>query len=79
VLLEGVVVTVAGGAAGLWAGDAVARSIGKSLAQFLPLMYTPPNAFVIGALLAVGLGALSCALPCVQLSRLQIVEQLRRT
>jgi putative ABC transport system permease protein len=79
VLLEGLVVTVVGGAVGLWSGDAVARSIGKSLAQFLPLMYTPPNAFVIGALLAVGLGALSCALPCVHLWRLEIVEQLRRT
>ena len=79
VLLEGLVVTVVGGAIGLWSGDAVARTIGKSLAQFLPLMYTPPNAFVIGALLAVSLGALSCALPCVQLWRLQIVEQLRRT
>ena len=78
-LLEGLVVTVVGGAIGLWSGDAVARTIGKSLAQFLPLMYTPPSAFVIGALLAVGLGALSCALPCVQLWRLQIVEQLRRT
>ena len=79
VLLEGLVITVLGGALGLWSGDAVARSIGVSLAQFLPLMFMPPNAFVIGALLAVALGALSCALPCVQIWRLEIVEQLRRT
>ena len=59
-------------------GDAVARSIGVSLAQFLPLMFMPPSAFVIGAVLAVGLGVLSCALPCVQVWRLEIVEQLRR-
>jgi putative ABC transport system permease protein len=78
VLLEGLAITVLGGALGLWSGDAVARSIGVSLAQFLPLMFMPPNAFVIGALLAVGLGALSCALPCVQVWRLEIVEQLRR-
>jgi putative ABC transport system permease protein len=79
VLLEGLAITVLGAALGLWSGDAVARSIGVSLAQFLPLMFMPPNAFVIGALLAVGLGVLSCALPCLQLSRLEIVEQLRRT
>ena len=42
-------------------------------------MFMPPNAFVIGASLAVGLGVLSCALPCVQVWRLEIVEQLRRT
>jgi len=78
VLLEGLAITVLGGALGLWSGDAVARSIGASLGQFLPLMFMPPNAFVIGALLAVGLGALSCALPCAQIWRLEIVEQLRR-
>jgi putative ABC transport system permease protein len=79
VLLEGLAITVLGGALGLWSGDAVARSIGVSLSTFLPLMFMPPNAFVIGAVLAVGLGALSCALPCVQVWRLEIVEQLRRT
>ena len=70
VLLEGLAITVLGGALGLWSGDAVARSIGASLGQFLPLMFMPPNAFVIGAL--------SCALPCAQIWRLEIVEQLRR-
>ncbi len=79
VLAEGLAITVLGGALGLWSGDAVARSIGVSLSQFLPLMFMPPNAFVIGASLAVGLGVLSCALPCVQVWRLEIVEQLRRT
>jgi putative ABC transport system permease protein len=79
VLLEGLGITVIGGALGLWSGDAVARSIGARLTQYLPLMFMPPNAFVIGALLAVALGALSCALPCAQIWRLEIVEQLRRT
>jgi ABC-type antimicrobial peptide transport system permease subunit len=64
VLLEGLGITMIGGALGLWSGDAAARSIGARLTQYLPLMFMPPNAFVIGALLAVGLGALSCALPC---------------
>jgi len=79
VLLEGLAITVLGGALGLWSGDAVARSIGVSLSTFLPLMFMPPSAFVIGSVLAVMLGALSCALPCAQVWRLEIVEQLRRT
>ena len=79
VLIEGLVVTVVGAALGLWSGDAVARWLGAGLAQFLPLMFTPPSAFVIGAVLAVTLGVLSCALPCAQVWRLEIVEQLRRT
>jgi putative ABC transport system permease protein len=79
VLLEGLAITVVGGALGLWSGDTVARWVGAGLAQFLPLMFMPPSAFVIGAVLAVALGALSCALPCVQVWRLEIVEQLRRT
>jgi putative ABC transport system permease protein len=78
-LVEGLALTVIGGALGLWLGDAVARSIGVSLQQFLPLMFMPPHAFVIGAALAVGLGLLSCALPCAQVWRLEIVDQLRRT
>ncbi len=79
VLVEGLALTVIGGALGLWLGDAVARWIGVGLQQFLPLMFMPPNAFAIGAALAVGLGVLSCALPCAQVWRLEIVDQLRRT
>jgi hypothetical protein len=30
-------------------------------------------------LIAVVLGALACALPCAQIARLSVVEQLRRT
>src|SRR6185369_2443238 len=78
VLAEGLAITVAGGLVGLWLGDTVARSMGKQMAQFLPLMMTPPNSYVPGMILAVGLGALSCAIPCLQVWRLEIVEQLRR-
>jgi hypothetical protein len=43
------------------------------------LLQVPPAAFVTGAAIAVALGVLSCALPCTQIWRLSVVEQLRRT
>ncbi len=78
VLVEGLAITVLGGAVGLWLGRAAAATLGKPLQQFLPLMMTPPGAFVAGGLIAVALGVLSCVLPCLQIWRLEIVEQLRR-
>jgi putative ABC transport system permease protein len=78
VLAEGLAITVTGGVVGLWLGTALAKSMGKQMAQFLPLMMTPPNSYVAGMVLAVGLGVLSCVIPCLQVWRLEIVEQLRR-
>jgi putative ABC transport system permease protein len=78
VLVEGLTITVLGGVVGLWLGDALAKSVGKQMQQFLPLMMTPPNSYVTGMILAVGLGVLSCAIPCLQVSRLEVVDQLRR-
>lgn len=78
VLVEGLTITVLGGVVGLWLGDALAKSVGKQMQQFLPLMMTPPNSYLTGMILAVGLGVLSCAIPCLQVSRLEIVDQLRR-
>jgi putative ABC transport system permease protein len=79
VLAEGLLITVLGAALGLWLGNGLTRSIGASVQTFLPLMAVPPRAFVVGGALAVALGVLSCALPCVQIARLSVVEQLRRT
>ena len=78
VLVEGLTITVLGGVVGLWLGDTLAKSIGKQMQQFLPLMMTPPNSYVVGMILAVALGILSCAIPCLQVSRLEVVDQLRR-
>ena len=78
VLVEGLLITVLGSVVGLWLGDALAKSVGKQMQQFLPLMMTPPNSYVAGLILAVGLGVLSCAIPCLQVSRLEVVDQLRR-
>jgi putative ABC transport system permease protein len=78
VLAEGLLLTVLGAAIGLLLGAGAARSIGSQIQAFLPLMMTPPRAFVAGGLIAVALGVLSCAVPCAQVWRLQIVEQLRR-
>lgn len=78
VLAEGLAITVLGGVVGLWLGQGLARSIGAQMAQFLPLMMTPPNSYGAGMILAVGLGVLSCVIPCLQIWRLEVVEQLRR-
>jgi putative ABC transport system permease protein len=78
VLAEGLAITVIGGVIGLWLGDALAKSVGRQMQQFLPLMMTPPNSYVAGMVLAVGLGTLSCLIPCLQVWRLEVVDQLRR-
>jgi putative ABC transport system permease protein len=77
--VEGLALTLLGGALGLWLAGGVIGEIGASVQTFLPLLAVPPQAFVSGGVLAVALGVLSCALPCAQISRLSIVEQLRRT
>jgi putative ABC transport system permease protein len=79
VLAEGLGIAVLGAALGLWLGNSVTRYIGGMVQTFLPLLSIPPKTFVTGTVLAVALGTLSCALPCMQIWRLSIVEQLRRT
>jgi putative ABC transport system permease protein len=79
VLAEGLGITVLGAALGLWLGNGVTASVGSQVQTFLPLLQVPPGAFVTGAVIAVALGVLSCALPCTQIWRLSVVEQLRRT
>ncbi|HEX5048133.1 MAG TPA: ABC transporter permease [Gammaproteobacteria bacterium] len=79
VLAEGVTLTLLGAAVGLYLGRGVTRGIGSQVQTFLPLMSIPPDAFVIGGVLALALGVLSCAMPCTQIWRLSVVEQLRRT
>jgi putative ABC transport system permease protein len=79
VLAEGLGITVLGAALGLWLGNGVTASVGSQVQTFLPLLQVPPTAFVTGAVIAVALGVLSCALPCTQIWRLSVVEQLRRT
>jgi putative ABC transport system permease protein len=79
VLAEGLGITVLGAALGLWLGNGVTASVGSQVQTFLPLLQVPPAAFVTGAVIAVALGVLSCALPCTQIWRLSVVEQLRRT
>ena len=78
VLAEGLAITVLGSVVGLSLGNALAVSIGKQMSQFLPLMTTPPNNYVAGILLATGLGIAACAVPCLQVWRLEVVDQLRR-
>jgi putative ABC transport system permease protein len=47
--------------------------------NYFPTLGMPANTYAIGASLAVGLGALSAALPCFQAFQLRIVEALRKS
>lgn len=79
VLLEGLTITVLGGAVGLWMAMGFTGVIADMAAQFLPLMLIPPQAFVVAAVLAVALGVLASALPCARVLRLEITDELRQT
>ncbi len=78
-LLEGLAITVLGSVVGLWLGDALAKSVGKSDGA-VPAPDDDAAELVssIGVLLAVGLGVLSCAIPCRRSGGSRVVEQLRR-
>lgn len=78
VLFESLLLTVLGAVIGLGVAAAAASGLGKAMQQFFPTLGMPSNTYVIGALLAVGLGALAGALPCAQAWQLKIVDALRK-
>jgi len=79
VLAESTLLTVLGAAIGLALASLAAVGIGKALASFFPAVGLPPSTFVVGAVLALILGALASALPATQAWQLKIVDALRRT
>jgi putative ABC transport system permease protein len=77
VLGESLLVTVLGGALGLFLGSGFARGIGSKL-PFLQNFHTPPASIALGILLMLLLGLLAGLLPAVQAMRLQVATALRR-
>jgi putative ABC transport system permease protein len=78
VLAESLLLTILGAAIGLGIAALAATGLAKTMQQFFPTLGMPPSTFAIGAVLAVGLGALAGALPCAQAWQLKIVDALRK-
>jgi putative ABC transport system permease protein len=79
VLAEAILVTALGGVLGLAVSVLFAHAIGDNLQQFFPVLGVPAEAYVIGGILIVVLGALAAVLPCVQAAQLKIVDALRKS
>jgi putative ABC transport system permease protein len=78
VLAEVLLLTVLGAVIGLGIAAMVAMGLGQAIQQFFPTLGMPANTYVIGAMLAIGLGTLAGALPCAQAWQLKIVDALRK-
>ena len=78
VLAESLLLTILGAVIGLAVATAAASGLGKAMQQFFPALGMPSSTYVIGAILALGLGALAGALPCAQAWQLKIVDALRK-
>lgn len=78
VMGEALLITLLGAAMGLGLSGLASKALGQAIQQFFPALGMPPDTYVIGALLAIGLGALSGALPCMQAWQLKIVDALRK-
>jgi putative ABC transport system permease protein len=74
VLLESCILAVLGGIAGL----AFAWLVIKPIPNFLPVLYVPTKAMLLGIGVALGLGVIAGLIPAVQAMRLRIAVALRR-
>jgi putative ABC transport system permease protein len=75
VLAESLLISAIGGVVGLWLASMLVK---LDLTQGLILMYLPPIAFVLGALIALATGFLAGVLPALSAMRLNVVSALRR-
>ncbi|MBB6095281.1 putative ABC transport system permease protein [Povalibacter uvarum] len=78
VLAEALLITLLGAVIGLAIAALAATGLAKAMQQFFPTLGMPSDTYVIGALVAVGLGTLAGALPCAQAWQLKIVDALRK-
>ena len=80
VLGESLVITALGGLAGLFFGWLMVTGLGQAsfIRSVFPIFFIPGRDFLIGALLAVGLGFVAGILPAIQAMRLGLADALRR-
>jgi putative ABC transport system permease protein len=75
VLAESLLISAIGGAIGLWLASML---VDLDPTSGLLLLYLPPIAFVLGAMIALGTGMLAGMLPAWTAMRLNVVSALRR-
>jgi putative ABC transport system permease protein len=75
VLAESLLISAIGGAIGLWLASML---VDLDPTSGLLLLYLPPIAFVLGAMIALGTGRLAGMLPAWAARRLNVVSGLRR-
>ena len=80
VLSESLVITLLGGIFGLLFGWLMVTGLGQAsfIRAFFPIFFIPGHDFVIGAVLALGLGFVAGILPALQAMRLRLADALRR-
>jgi putative ABC transport system permease protein len=78
VLLESLLIAIAGGGLGLLLSYAGITAMGDPTHGLLPVFFFPVSSLITGAALVIGLGMASGFLPAWQASRLRIVDALRR-
>jgi putative ABC transport system permease protein len=79
ILAESLLLTTLGGGGGIALAQLFTKGVPPAVKQYFPVVTIPPRSFAIAAVMIVGLGILSAALPCIQAARLRIVDALRRT
>ena len=78
VLAESLLLTLLGAAIGLLFASFASIGLGKAVQSFFPALGMPADTYPIGVALALILGALAGALPCIQAWQLRIVDALRK-
>jgi putative ABC transport system permease protein len=79
ILGEAILVTALGGLIGLGLAALASTGLSAAVAKFFPVLGMPAATWAIGVVLILLLGGLAAALPCMQASRLKIVDALRKT
>ena len=77
VLIEAVVITVAGGALGIFLANGMIAGMKPMMAKMLPMFGLSPDAVVTAFVLMAAFGLIAGALPAMRAMNLKVVEALR--
>jgi putative ABC transport system permease protein len=77
IVTETVVLVSLGALAGLALSNLGAQMLSSAVQQYFPFLYVPAHAWWQGAAVAVAVGLISAAMPCLYAQRLTITDSLR--